>query len=136
MKLRNIACVTGTLVCLLSTPVISQGADDWVAINDPAELRALYSNKTWTLMGPDAHGHYNVVTHYSADGRGVMIHEGDSFSRTWEVKGKDQVCATAAGGTRCYRFERLRGDPNTIAVEDVDGGEKMKFKVEDGIPKF
>lgn len=136
MKLRTIACAISTLVCLLSAPVISQGADDWVAINDPAELRALYSNKTWTLIGPDAHGHYNVVTHYSADGRGVMIHEGERFPRTWEVSGNDQVCATTAAGIKCYRFERLRSDPNTIAVQDVDGGAKMQFKVKDGIPKF
>jgi hypothetical protein len=45
----RIAVAAGALLLLASPPAFSQG--DWVDIKDPAELRALYSNKT--LKGKD-----------------------------------------------------------------------------------
>jgi len=46
MKSQNVAFIVGALICTLFVPAVSQSADDWVEIKDPAELRALYSNKT------------------------------------------------------------------------------------------
>jgi hypothetical protein len=134
MRSKNVLFATSALAYALFAPAISQSADEWVDIKDPTELSALYSNKTWKSIDPDPHGHF-IVTHFSADGKGVMDHEGEKFPRTWKVRENDQVCVTSQG-TVCYRVQRLNGDPNTIWIHDVNGNVHMRFKIEDGISKF
>ncbi len=133
MNLKRITFVTGALVCVLSAPVITQGEDEWVAINNPAELRAIYSNKTFKGV---TSGGTAYVGHYSADGRGVLIYEDKSIPRTWAVKGNDQVCATDTSGTTCYVFWRHRDKQNVFKNMNVEKGWTTEFTVEDGIPKF
>ena len=130
MKSRNIALVTGTVVCMLSAPAVAQSPKDWVDIKDPQELRTLYSNKTFRGNG--------WVGHYRADGKGILIAQGGKPApRTWEVKGKDQVCATPEGGaTSCFRFQRHRKNRNEVVLTNVKDGMSFNFTVEDGIPKF
>jgi len=130
MKSRSIALVTGTVICILSTPAMTQSPKDWADIKDPQELRALYSNKTFRGNG--------WVGHYRADGKGIVIVQGGkAVPRTWEVKGKDQVCATPEGGaTSCFRFQRNRKDRNQVVLTNVKDGTSLNFTVEDGIPKF
>lgn len=100
MTSRNIKVAAGVLLCALSAPVASQGSKDWVDINDPKELRALHTNKTFrsTFSGEA------VVEHYCADGKGLYIHAKAQVPQTWEIKGTDQVCVTGPDGTSCKRF--------------------------------
>ena len=133
MKPRNIAFVTAALVCLLSAPVITQSADDWVAINNPAELRAIYSNKTFKGTVEDG---TPFVSHYNADGRGLMIYKGQTTPRTWEVKGKDQVCVVDVTGTNCFVYWRHRDKKDEIKGRNIEKGWTFQATVEDGIPKF
>lgn len=134
MKSKSIAFITGSLVCVLAAPIVTQSADDWVSINDPAELRALYSNKTW--RGQAEWSGQPFVNHYSADGRGIVIMGENKYPRTWAVKGKDQVCATDSTGTNCFVFWRQRDNRNEIKAMNVDKGWTLKATVEDGIPNF
>ena len=132
MKSRNVTFVTSALVSMLFAPAISQSTGDWVDIKDPAELRAIYSNKTFkgTIMDGST-----FVSHYSADGRGVMIYKGQTTPRTWEVKG-NQLCVTAVSATNCYVYWRHRDKQNVIKGMNVAKGWTFEATVEDGIPKF
>jgi hypothetical protein len=121
------------LTCLLSAPAIAQGSKDWVVIKDPKELRAIYANKT--LRGTGGAG-MPFVSHYSADGRGILIQGDNRTPRTWAVKGKDQVCVTHEKGTDCFTFERNRKNRNEIIGRHVTQPWSFTATVEDGIPKF
>lgn len=133
MTSKQIAFLIGSLFCMLSTPTMAQSSSDWVDIKDPAELRALYSNKT--LRGKTADGS-TFVGHYSADGSGILIQGDRRTPRTWAVKGNNQVCATHAGGTDCYTFQRHRKNRNEIIGRHVTQPWSFQATVEDGVPKF
>jgi hypothetical protein len=131
MKSRNIAFLTGALICMLSAPAMPQSSKDWVDIKDPKELRALYSNKTF--KGND------WVAHFRDDGKAILIVQGGKpIPRTWEVKGKDQACITSTevGVTNCFRFQRHRKNRNEVMQTSVKDGTTLIVTVEDGIPQF
>lgn len=131
MTSKIIAFLTGALICMLSTPAMTQSSKDWVDIKDPKELRALYSNKTF--KGND------WVAHFRADGKGILIAMGGKpIPRTWEVKGNDQVCITSTevGVTNCFRFQRHRKNRNEVMQTNVKDGIIHIITVEDGIPQF
>jgi hypothetical protein len=98
---------------------------------DPKELHALYSNRTF--KGNDWIGHFRT------DGKGIFIAKGGKpVPRTWEVKGNDQVCSTSTevGVTNCFRFQRHRKNRNEVMMTNVKDGMIHIITVEDGIPKF
>ena len=139
----NVAFITSALVCVLFAPAISQSAWDWVEINDPAELRAIYSNTTLkgtvdfgVQTGSTRGGTHPFVSHNSADGRGIIIFYGQETPRTWEVKGNDQVCIKDARGNACYVYWRHRDKKNQIRAKNIGQGFTWEGTVEDGIPKF
>ena len=126
----KIALAAGALFLLAAPPAFSE---DWVEIKDPAELRALYSNKTF--KGKD-YLDRPFVGHYRADGQGVMLWQDARVPRSWEVKGNDQVCVKLPWESPCYRFQRHRAKPGVYRSIDVANDMKTEFTVEDGIPKF
>jgi hypothetical protein len=67
MKRRYAAIVAGALAGMISMAVLAAGSSDWAAIKSPNELRALYSNKTFTGKGPIGN---TFVGYYRSDGRG------------------------------------------------------------------
>jgi len=132
MKSRNIAFLTGALICMLSAPAMPQSSKNWVDIKDPKELRAIYSNKTFRGK---AFGE-PFVAHYRSDGKGILISGELRTPRTWEVKGKDQVCVTDAMATNCFKFQRNKTNRNEIVATQVKDRFLLQFTVEDGIPEF
>jgi hypothetical protein len=136
MKTRDIGLVTGTLACMLAIPVLAQGSKDWVDIKSPDELRALYSNKTFTGEVFRPAGRISFVGYYRADGSGVLVVNGQRIPRTWAVKG-DEVCVTDSRATNCLRFQRNKAQRNQII--GLQGGQNtwaIWFTVKDGVPKF
>jgi hypothetical protein len=105
---------------------------DWVEIEDPKELRAIYSNKTFRGKGRDG---APFVAHYSADGRGIVIEGNKRTPRTWAVKGQDQVCETDDRGIDCFTFQRHRKNRNEIVAQHVPRRWVFLGAVEVGIPK-
>lgn len=131
MTSRQIAFVTGALICMLSAPAVSQSSTYWVDIKDPNELRVLHSNKTHKGKGGDG---IPYVAHYRSDGNALLIRESLRIPRTWETKGNDQVCYTGVLFAGCRRFQRSKtGDEFRVIHE---AGWYAIFKAEDGIPKF
>ena len=134
MKSRDIWFVTGALICLLSASAVAQSSKDWVDIKDPKELRAIYSDKTF--RGKDGRG-TPFVAHYRSDGKGIVVNKDQRIPRTWEVKGKDQVCITSPETTNCFRLERNKKNRNEIVARNVKNPSWiLQFTVEDGIPQF
>jgi hypothetical protein len=118
--------------CVLSaaSPAL---ASDWQDINDPAQLRALYSNKT--IRGKDWMDR-PFVGHYRADGKGILLFGGERYPRTWAVKGKDQVCIATQVNTQCYRYQRHAVNAGSYRAINVADDRATMVTVEDGIPQF
>jgi hypothetical protein len=132
MKRRDIALVTGALAGMICTAALAAGPSDWVAVDSPKELRALYSNTTFEGTGPNG-GHF--VGYYRADGRGLLISGSQRVARTWKVEG-DKVCVKDTSGTNCYRFQRNRLHHDRIAGRQVPDGWEFAFTVKKGVPNF
>ena len=124
--------LTAGLAAMLAIAAPAQ-ASDWQDIKDPAELRALYSNKT--MRGKDWMDR-PFVGHYRADGQGLLVFGGDRYARTWAVKGDDQVCVSTAVRTRCYRFQRHASKPGVYRIIDTGDDRPTTVTVEEGIPNF
>lgn len=108
---------------------------DWVDIKDPDELRALYSNKTFRFMHAEVGK--PAAVYYRADGKAVMVLMDRRYPRTWEIKGKDQVCINDdIRGHLCYRVLRNPKKPGEILLNPTNGGMGSFMTVEDGIPNF
>ena len=118
------------VAAMLGVTALSAQAEDWVDIKDPAELRALYSNKTFRGNG--------WVGHYRADGTGVLIVQNrPPMRRTWEIKAPDQVCVTPEVGSRqCFTVKYATKDRKTLIIVNVANQGAVFFTVEDGVPKF
>jgi hypothetical protein len=115
----------------------STQASDWQKVEDPTELRALYANKTHRQKSYSGEA---WVTHYRADGKALFVLGERRIPRTWEVKGRGQVCwRDDIQGQSCVRVERNKQNPNEILTQSAGGGFALvggMVRIEDGIPKF
>lgn len=129
MKIINL--VAGAVLGLTGTLAM---AAEWVDVDDPAALRALYSNKTF--KGKDWMDR-PWVGHYRADGRGVMVlQDGSRIPRTWAVEGKDRVCVESQFPRVCFRFQRDKANAGVYRAINVANDMATVIVVEDGIPQF
>jgi len=109
-----------------------QAQSYWIEITDPAELRALHTNKTH--RGLSAEGYNPFQSYYRADGKALFVQGDKRVERTWEVKG-NQVCYGGDWAPGCRRFQRARANSTEFTAIHADGW-SVVFKVEDGIPQF
>lgn len=130
MKSKRALYLCSLALCLMSAPA---AAGDWVAVSSPKELRSIYSDKTFKGKGGDG---VPFVSHYRADGAGIMIRQGQRTSRTWKVQGKDQVCITDPQGTNCFRLQRHKRDRAEIVGQHVSQHWIFQATVEEGVPQF
>jgi hypothetical protein len=112
-------------------------ASDWKKVDDPDQLRALYSNKTHHQL---SYSREATKTHYRADGRALFVQGERRIPRTWQVKGNDQVCwSDDIQGQFCVHVERNRRNPNEIMIQQAGGSFGLvggMVKIVDGIPSF
>jgi hypothetical protein len=124
--------LTAVSICLLQATAAA--AADFKVVDDPEELRKLYSNKTF--RGKSFDGSPSVA-YYRADGKALWIAGERRIPRTWEIKGRDQVCyEDEVLGRNCVRIQRDAANPREILVQQVGGNWGGFVTVEDGIPKF
>jgi hypothetical protein len=110
-------------------------ASDWRQVSDPAELRALYSDKTYRFN----HSEVNkpAALHYRADGKGLLVLDGRRYPRTWELEGRDQVCIRdEIRGRLCYNVLRNSKNPSEVLVNPTNGGMGSFMTMEHGVPEF
>lgn len=132
MKPGILVLAASLAASLPATAALAQSAKDWVDVKDPAELRAIYANKTLRGKGGDGSP---VVGHYRADGKGLLIVGGQRIPRSWEVKGSE-VCVTDAKATNCFQLQRHKLNRNDIIVQHVKDRWIAQLTIEDGVPQF
>jgi len=114
---------------LLALYVLSGGiahAADWEPVEDPALLRELFSD---TLMQTTLKSGVKTEATYNADGTGELRAWGDTFARTWEVKGNDQVCFGLEREVRCFNIEQSADQADTYRATDNANGEQVVITV-------
>jgi len=102
-------------------------ADDWQPLTGANTLRQLVAGATAKielLPGVTAVGKYN------ADGSAEIVAWGETFRRTWAIKGDDQVCYSDVE-TNCFSFEKNLDKPTEFRARNVETGEWLVFQVAD-----
>jgi len=115
--------IEALLLCLVAT---SAQAQDWQPVTGAGELGALFSDTVMTAKLKDG---VTATATYNSDGTGELKAWGDTFPRTWQVKGEDQVCLDIDKQARCFTIEKDSGS-NQHRGTVVDTGETVIFTVE------
>jgi len=102
-------------------------ADTWVELTGSDRLRELVSGATATI---EIDEDKRVVGKYFEDGTAKIEAWGETFDRTWEVEGEDQVCYSSLTETSCFSFERSQEQPNRYRVINVETRQFTYFEVE------
>ena len=131
MILINHTLKRGRSVTILTLALFSlyggiANAADWKPVEDPALLRELFSD---TVMQTTLKSGVKTEATYNADGTGELRAWGDTFSRTWEVKGNDQVCFGLEREVRCFNIEQKVDQVDTYRATDSANGEQIVITV-------
>lgn len=148
MSLRIRTALVACLAVASLIDFVGANANDWTDIENPSELRHLFSNKTFRkhhVFHGKAEG---WIAHFREDGKGIykaVLPKEDNTSvigtprpRKWEIKGVDQVCISSpdTSAVNCYRFQRNRKNPNELKMTNVVTYYVESIAVEDGVPNF
>ena len=101
-------------------------ATEWEAVDDPSTLRALFSD---TRMEATLVDGVEAEANYNSDGSGELRAWGETFPRTWEVSGNDQVCIGMERQVKCFKLERSTTEADIYRATDVDSGERLVLKI-------
>jgi hypothetical protein len=110
--------------------VLSGGAhaQTWQPVTGADKLEALFSDTVQTATLKDG---VTAVATYNSDGTGELKAWGDTFPRSWEVQGDDQVCVGISDDIRCFTIEFDASSPNAHRARVVTTGETVIFQVEE-----
>jgi len=100
-------------------------AQDWQAVTGEDELKALFSDTVMTATLKDG---VTATATYNADGTGQLKAWGDTFPRSWQIKGQDQVCIGIDGKLQCFNIEK-DADTGRYRAHNVATGESVVFEV-------
>jgi len=107
-------------------PADSVGASEWVPLTGAENLRKLVSGATAEIeLRPGE----VAVGEYRADGTATITAWDETYERTWEVVGDDQVCYSSLNETNCFTFERNVDVPGQFRALHVETGEIRVFRV-------
>ena len=101
-------------------------ADNWTAFTGAEVLQEFVSDTSAEIElrpGETAVGQYN------ADGTAEIAAWGETFARTWEVVGEDQVCYTALAETNCFTFEQNLDVQGEYRARNAETGDLIVFHV-------
>ncbi len=117
------------LTLLITSAGAWVGADEWAPFEGAEQLRDLVAGATAEIELKPGHV---AVGQYRADGTATITAWGETFERTWEVRGDDQVCYSSNRETNCYTFEHNLDVPGEYRVRHVETGELRVFRVMEG----
>jgi hypothetical protein len=116
---------TALLISFALSPLVN--ADNWQPMTGADTLQQLVSGATAEIeLQPGV----TAVGKYHADGTAEIEAWNETFRRTWEVKGDDQVCYSDVE-TNCFSFEKNLDDPAEFRSSNVATGEVFVFRVTD-----
>lgn len=101
-------------------------AVEWAPLTGADTLREFVSGATAEIEVKP--GHF-VKGEYRADGTATITAWDETFERTWEVRGDDQVCYSSLTETHCYTFERNVDEPAEYRGLHVETGDIRLFRV-------
>jgi hypothetical protein len=123
LRLRLLAAGIGAALLAGGCATVDTSTD-WVDIKDPAELRAIYSNKTLKGHIPCFDLFRPYVLHSKADGTGTIIVNNRQTPMTWALNGTDQVCLKWPGASPCLNTtSATRPAPAFIGVTTRSPGD-------------
>lgn len=108
-------------------------ADNWAGLSGAETLREFVAGATAEIElkeGIVASGKY------FPDGTAKIDAWGETFPRTWEVQGDDQVCYMSATETNCYTFEQNLDVPGEYRSRNVETGEVILFRISGTDPRI
>ena len=108
-------------------------ADNWVSLSGADTLRELVTGTNAEIElkpGVTASGEYY------ADGTARIEAWGETFLRTWQVSGDDQVCYSSATETDCYTFEQNLNVPGEYRIRHTETGDLTVFRISGTDPKI
>ena len=114
------------LGCLLLFAVSNTNAQTWEPVTSAQELSALFSD---TVMSATLKDGVTATATYNSDGTGELKAWGDTFPRSWRVKGDEQVCLDIDEQIRCFTVEKDSSGSNQYRAYNVDTGESVVFEV-------
>ncbi len=111
---------------LLSVLSMESRADEWERMDVAEALEAFVSGATVEITIKPG-----VVTRgeYYPDGMAKIEAWNEVFSRTWEVRGGDQVCFSSETETDCFFLELNRSNPGKFRSRSVETGEITEFRL-------
>ena len=115
-----------------STPGLAY-ADNWVSISGEETLRELVSG---TIVEIELKPGVTANGEYYADGTAKIEAWGETFLRTWQVSGDDQVCYSSATETNCYTFEQNLDVPGEYRTRHTETGDLTVFHIRGTEPKI
>jgi hypothetical protein len=114
------------LGCLLLFAVSNTNAQTWEPVTSAQELSALFSD---TVMSATLKDGVTATATYNSDGTGELKAWGDTFPRSWRVKGDEQVCLDIDEQIRCFTVEKDSSGSNQYRSYNVETGESVVFEV-------
>jgi hypothetical protein len=130
MNLLEVTFSRSRAINVLSALYVLSGgianAADWEPVEDPALLRELFSD---TLLETTLKNGVKAEANYNADGTGELRAWGDSFARTWEIKGNDQVCIGTEREVKCFSMEQSTDQADTYRATNSASGEQAVIAV-------
>jgi len=118
-------------VLLISSAGVCLHAEEWTPFEGAEQLRDLVAGATAEIELKPGHV---AVGQYRADGTATINAWGETFERTWEVRGDDQVCYSSERETNCFTFETNVDTPGEYRARHVETGEIRIFRVTEADP--
>jgi len=115
--------ISGLICSLFSNSVL---AESWQSISDANVLKGLFSD---TLFEATLKDGVKATATYKQDGTGELKAWGDTFARSWEVKGNDQVCIGIDNKSVCFAIEQSAETKDLYRAKNIDTGEQLEFSV-------
>jgi len=100
--------------------------EQWSSVTGAATLEQFMSG---LKAERDLPGGKKQTAEYKPDGTGILHAWGDSFARTWKVKGDDQICFTAENEITCVKLEKNNKDAKLYRVQNVSDKKYHEFTV-------
>ena len=117
------------LALLMPGPVLFAQTDQWQPVSGAETLRNFVSGLTVERELPNGEISRGE---YRADGTGTLYSWGASLSRTWSIKGDEQICITEIAETLCYTFEKNTVEPGLYRAREVVSGTLSVFRAGNG----
>jgi len=108
------------------------GAENWAPFEGAEQLRDLVAGATAEI---EIRPGKIAVGEYRADGTATITAWGETYERTWEVVGDDQVCYSSDRETNCYTFERNLDAAGEYRARHVETGEIRVFRATHADPE-